>query len=138
MVWYSLLFQNFPQFIVIHTVKGFGIVNQAEIDVFLELSCFFHDAVDVGNLISGSSAFSKTSLLQARHLRVCGAALSVDPMHTRAQHCPHGCLSNLPSGRGLSIKGADILLVASVSWVLLPPVGLSRAEKSHQKHKISR
>ena len=62
MVWYSQLFQNFPQFIVIHTVKGFGIVNKAEIDVFLELSCFFHDPEDVGNLISGSSAFSKTSL----------------------------------------------------------------------------
>ena len=62
MVWYSHLFQNFPQFIVIHTVKGFGIVNRAEIDVFLELSCFFHDPADVGNLISGSSAFSKTSL----------------------------------------------------------------------------
>ena len=61
MVWYSHVFQNFPQFIVIHTVKGFGLVNQAEIDVFLELSCFF-DSVDVGNLISGSSAFSKTSL----------------------------------------------------------------------------
>ena len=61
-VWYSHLFQNFPQFIVIHTVKGFGIVNKAELDVFLELSCFFHDPADVGNLISGSSAFSKTSL----------------------------------------------------------------------------
>ena len=62
MVWYSHLFQNFPQFIVIHTVKNFGIVNKAEIDVFLELSCFFHDPEDVGNMISGSSAFSKTSL----------------------------------------------------------------------------
>ena len=61
MFWYSHLFQNFPQFIVIHTVKGFGIVNKAERDVFLELSCFFHDLADVGNLISGSSAFSKTS-----------------------------------------------------------------------------
>ena len=61
-VWYSHLFQNFPQFIVICTVKGFGIVNKAEIDVFLELSCFFDDPADVGNLISGSSAFSKTSL----------------------------------------------------------------------------
>ena len=59
-VWYSHLFQNFPQFIVIHTVKGFGIVNKAEIDVFLELSFFFDDPADVGNLISGSSAFSKT------------------------------------------------------------------------------
>ena len=61
-VWYSHLFQNFPQFIVMHTVKGFVIVNKAEIDVFLELSCFVDDPVDVGNLISGSSAFSKTSL----------------------------------------------------------------------------
>ena len=61
-VWYSHLFQNFPQFIVISTVKGFGIVNKADIDVFLELSCFFHDPADVGNLVSGSSAFSKTSL----------------------------------------------------------------------------
>ena len=61
-VWYSNLFQNFPQFIVIHTVKGFGVVNKAKIDVFLELSCFFHDPADVGNLISGSSAFPKTSL----------------------------------------------------------------------------
>ena len=62
MVWYPHLFQNFPQFIVIHTVKGFGIVSKAEVDVFLELSCFFDDPVDLGNLISGSSAFSKTSL----------------------------------------------------------------------------
>ena len=61
-VWYSRLFQNFPQFIVIHTVKGFGIVNKAEVDVFLELSCFFNDPADVGNFLSGSSAFSKTSL----------------------------------------------------------------------------
>ena len=61
-VWYSHLFQNFPQFIVIHTVKGFGIVNKAEIDIFLELSCFFHDLADVGKLISCYSAFSKTSL----------------------------------------------------------------------------
>ena len=62
MVWYSHLLKNFPQFIVTHTVKGFGIVNKAEIDVFLELSCFVNYAMDVGNLISGSSAFSKTSL----------------------------------------------------------------------------
>ena len=62
MVWYAHLFQNFLQFTVIHRVKGFGIVNEAEIDVFLELSCFFNDPADVGNLISGSSAFSKTSL----------------------------------------------------------------------------
>ena len=62
MLWYSHLFQNFSRIIVIHTVKGFGIVNKAEIDVFLELSCFFDDPADVGNLISDSSAFSKTSL----------------------------------------------------------------------------
>ena len=64
MVWYSHLFQNFPQFVVIHTVKGFGIVSKAEIDFFffLQLSCFFHDPADVGNLVSGSSAFSKTNL----------------------------------------------------------------------------
>ena len=62
MVWYSHLLKNFPQFIVTHTVKGFGVVNNSEIDVFLELSCFFDDPEDVGNLISGSSAFSKTSL----------------------------------------------------------------------------
>ena len=62
MLWYSHLFPNFPEFIVIHTIKGFGIVNKAEVDVFLELSCFFDDPTDVGNLTSGSSAFSKTSL----------------------------------------------------------------------------
>ena len=62
MVWYSYLFKNFPQFVVIHTVKGFGIVSETEVDVFLELSCFFDDLEDVGNLISGSSAFSKTNL----------------------------------------------------------------------------
>ena len=62
MVWYSHLFKNLPQFVVIHTVKGFGIVNKAEVDVFLELSCFFNDPVDVGNLVSGSSTFSKSSL----------------------------------------------------------------------------
>ena len=62
MVWYSHFFQNFPQFMVIHTVKGIGIVNKAEIDIFLELSCFFDDPKDVRNLISGSSAFCKSSL----------------------------------------------------------------------------
>ena len=62
MVWYSHLLKDFPPFVVIHTVKGFGIVNKAEIDVFLELSCFFNDPTDVGSLISGSSAFSKSSL----------------------------------------------------------------------------
>ena len=62
MVWYSRLMKNFPQFVAIHTVKGFGIVNKAEVDVFLELSCFSNDPMDVGSLISGSSAFFKSSL----------------------------------------------------------------------------
>ena len=62
MIWNSHFFQNFPQFVVIHTVKGFGVVNKAEVDIFLELSCFFDDPLDVDNLIFGSSPFSKTSL----------------------------------------------------------------------------
>ena len=62
MVWHSHIFKNFPQFVMIHTVKGFAIVNKAKVDVFLELSCFFDDPMDVGDLISGSSAFSKSSL----------------------------------------------------------------------------
>ena len=62
MAWYSHLLKNFSQLVVIHTVKGFGVVNKAKVDVFLELSCFFNDPTDVGNLISGSSAFSKSSL----------------------------------------------------------------------------
>ena len=73
MVWYSHLFQNFPQFIVIHTVKGFGIVHKVEIDVFLELSCFFDDPADVGNLISGSSTFSTKQL---EHLEVHGSRIA--------------------------------------------------------------
>ena len=68
-VWYSHLFKNFPQFVVIHTVKGFSIVNKAEIDVFLEFSCFFYDPVDAGNLISGSFVFSN----QPKHLEVLGS-----------------------------------------------------------------
>ena len=63
MVWYFQFFKNFPRIVVIHTVKGFGVANKAEVDVFLELSCFFDDPIDVGNLISGSSAFSKSSLI---------------------------------------------------------------------------
>ena len=72
MVWYSHLFQNFPQVVVIHTVKGFGRVNTAEIDVFQELFCFFDDPTDVGNLISGSSAFSKSNL---KYLKVHGSCI---------------------------------------------------------------
>ena len=70
MVWYSHLFQNFPQFLVIHTVKGFGTVNKAETDVFLELSCFFHDPADVGNLISGSSALNQLEHQEVHSSRV--------------------------------------------------------------------
>jgi len=66
-VWYSHFLKNFSQFVVIHIVKGFGIVNKAEVDVFLKLSCFFYDPTDVGNLISGSSAFSKSSLENFEH-----------------------------------------------------------------------
>ena len=72
MVWYSHLFKNFPQFVMIHTVKGFGIVNKVEVDVFLELSCFFDDQTDVGNLSSGSSAFSKSN----KHLEVHGSRIA--------------------------------------------------------------
>ena len=75
MVWYSHLLENFPQFVVIHTVKGFGTVNKAEVDIFLELSCFFDDPTDIGNLISGSSAFSKTSFLEVFSSRTVEAWL---------------------------------------------------------------
>ena len=73
MVWYSHLFQNLPQFVVIHIIKGFGIVSEAEVDVSLEFSCFFNDPTDVGNLISGSSAFSKYILNIAKFLGSCTA-----------------------------------------------------------------
>ena len=70
-VWHSHLFKNFPQFVVIHTVKGFGLLNKAEVGVFLEHSCFFYDPVDVGNLITGSSSFSKTSLNAGAAMKRC-------------------------------------------------------------------
>ena len=82
MVWYSPLFKNFPQFVVIHTVKGFGIVNIAEVDVFLELSCFFDDPGDVGNLISASSAFSKSSL----NIRKFSVHLLLKPILENFEH----------------------------------------------------
>ena len=72
MVWYSYLFKNFPQFVVVHTVKGFGIVNKAEIDVFLKLSCLFHDPADVGNLISGFCLFQN----QLEHQGVHGSRIA--------------------------------------------------------------
>ena len=83
MVWYSHLFKNFPQFLVIHTVKSFGIVNKAEVDVFLKLSCFFDDPMDVGNLISGSSPFCKSSLTIWKFL-VC---VLLEPGLEDFEHC---------------------------------------------------
>ena len=82
MVWYSHLFQKFLQFVVIQTVKGFGAVNKAEIDVFLELSCFFDDPTNVGNLISGSSAFSKSSL----NIQKCTVHLLLKPGLENFEH----------------------------------------------------
>ena len=75
MVWHSHLFKNFPHFVVIHTVKGFSIVSEAEVNVFLELSCFFDDPEDVGNFISGSSAFSKTEHQEVHSSRIAEAWL---------------------------------------------------------------
>ena len=101
--WYSHLLKNFPQFIVIHTVKGFGIVHKAEIDVFMELSCFFHDPGDVSNLISGSSAFSKSSLNiwkftvqvllkpDLENLEHGAKSTSVDHVLFQILHLRHGC-----------------------------------------------
>ena len=82
-VWYSHLLKNFPHFIVIHTVKGFGVVNKAEVDVFLELTCFFDDPADLGNLISGSSAFSK-SILNIWKLSV---NILLNPHLKNFEHC---------------------------------------------------
>ena len=90
-VWYSHLLKNFPQFIVICTIKGFGIVNEAEVDVFLELSCFIDDSADVGNLISGSSAFSKTSL----NIR----KFTVHVLLNVLNHCRKHCLPSPPPPR---------------------------------------
>ena len=118
MVWYSHLFQNFPQFIVIHTVKGFGIVNKAEIDVFLELSCFFSDAADVGNLISGSSAFSKTSLNMWKFkVQYCwslaqdsgGCAAAATAQKGRSWACGfQGGSGSLPRAPGLPLPRAGL------------------------------
>ena len=86
-VWYSHLFQNFPQFIVIHTVKEFGIVNKTKINVFLTLSCFLNDPADVGNLISGSSAFSKTSL----NIWKFTVYIQLNPGLENSEHCLLAC-----------------------------------------------
>ena len=78
MLWYSHLFQNFPQLVVIHTVKGFSVFNKTEVDVFLELSCFINDPMDVGNLMSGSSDFSKSSLNIWKFMQVRKQQLELD------------------------------------------------------------
>ena len=101
MVWYSRLFQNFPHFVVIHTVKSFSIVNKTEIDVFLELSCFFDDPVDVGNLISGSSAFSKTSL----NIRKFTVHVLLKPGLENFEHYFTSTSSNKARERNRKLKG---------------------------------
>ena len=106
MVWYSYLFQNFPEFVVIHTVKGFGVVNKAKVDVFLELSCFFDDPMDVSNLISGSSALSQSSLNIWRFtvhilLKPAAAAAAAKML----QSCPTLCDPIDGSPQGSSVLG---------------------------------
>ena len=113
MVWYSHLFQNFPQFIVIHTVKGFGIVNKAEINVFMELSYFFHDPVDVGNLISGSSAFSKFSLPSFVISFIYNSVYAAKPL----QSCPTLCDHIDGSPPGSPVPG--ILQARTLEWVAI-------------------
>ena len=128
MVWYSHLLKNFPQFVVVHTVKGFDIVNKAEIDVFLELPCFCDDPADVGNLISGSSAFSKTTLniwkfmvhillkpgLEnfEHYLRACAAVAAKS-----LQSCPTLCDPIDDSPPGSPIPG--ILQARTLEWVVI-------------------
>ena len=125
-VWYSHLFQKFPQFIVIHTVKGFGIVNKTEIDVFLELSCFFHDPADIGNLISGSSALSKTSLniwkFKVHVLLKPWRILSITLLECAAaakslQSCPTLCDPIDSSPPGSPVPG--ILQARTLEWVAI-------------------
>ena len=125
-IWYSHLFQNFPQFIVIHTVKGFGIVNKAEMDVFLELSCFFDDPADVSNLISGSSPFSKTSWDIWKftvHILLKPGLENFDHYFSSmwsevAQSCPTLCNPIDCSPPGSSVHG--IFQAGILEWVAIP------------------
>ena len=111
-VWNSHLSQNFPQFLVIHTVKGIGIVNKAEIDVFLELSCFFDDPADVGNLISGSSAFSKSSL------NIWKFTVQLN-LYLKPIYCCCLCSSYIPFGLQLiHLADSTILKCTIFSWYL--------------------
>ena len=129
-VWYSHLCQNFPQFIVIHTVKGFGIVIKAEIDIFLELSCFLNDPSDVGNLISGSSAFSTwlTKLrLWAHLLAGCPVEIGVQslknspgdlwPLWQKIRHLPILLTKNADNVTSLVVQGLRICLTMQGTWV---------------------
>ena len=128
MVWYSHLFQNFPQFIVIHTVKGFGTVNKAEINVFLELSCFFDDPADVGNLISGSTAFSKTSLniwkftIDGETVETTSDFIFGGSKITAVGDCSHEIKRCLLLGRKVMtnldsiFKSRDIILPTKAGW----------------------
>ena len=125
-VWYSHLFQNFPHFIVLHTVKGFGLVNEAEVDVLLELSCFVYHPADVGNLISGSSAFSKTSLniwnftvhiLLKPGLNILSIILLACAAAKSLQSCPTLCDPIDSSPPGSSVPG--ILQARTLEWVAI-------------------
>ena len=123
MVWYSHLSQNFPQFIVIHTVKGFDIIHKAEIDVFfLELSCFFHDPADVGNLVSGSSVFSKTSLNNWKFMVHVLLKPGLENLEHAAatkllQSCPSLCDPIDGSPPGSPVPG--ILQARTLEWVAI-------------------
>ena len=116
MVWNSHLLKNFPQFIVIHIVKGFGIVNEAEIGVFLELACFFDDPADVGNLISGSSAFSKTSLniwkftIDGETVETMSDFILGGSKITADGDCSHELKRHLPLGRRRQWHPTPVLL----------------------------
>ena len=113
-VWYSHLFQNFPQFVVIHTVKGFNVVSKAEVDVFLEFPCFLYDPVNVGNLTSGSSSFSKLSLDIWKFL-VC---IILKPAAAKSlQSCPTLCDPMDCSPPGSPVPG--ILQARTLEWVAI-------------------
>ena len=114
-VWYSHLLKNFPQFVVIHTVKGFGIVNKAEVDVFLEFSCFFDDPMDVGNLISGSFAFSKSSL----NIWKCTVLLLLKPGLENFEHYYVCTWTHLPPGYLWLLKSPCNLLTSQITCFVL-------------------
>ena len=119
-VWYSYLFQNFPEFVVIHTVKGFGVVNKAKVDVFLELFCFFDNPMDVSNLISGSSALFQSSLNIWRftvHILLKPAAAAAAAAAKSLQSCPTLCDPIDGSPQGSSVLG--ILQARIQEWVAI-------------------